>query len=194
MSALLVVEKTNPADMANEGRPVGKLGACAAAGRVSGPLGQRAGLGDVLCGEPDAAIGIGHSRRVVTPALDTIAAFCHIAGEAIGWANARATDVDTTGASERIDGHIASSRIVVWPGERKGHHALAERVHADRGEEHVIVCRGHIALLDHDRMDLWAAMVIADVGQWDEVGDTTPRPIAADRIQTRIQQATGIDY
>src|SRR5690349_10538946 len=110
MPALLVVEETTTAHVAHEGRPVGKLSACAATGRVSGPLRQRAGLGDVLRGKPDAAIGIGYRRRVITPALDTIAALCHVAGEAIGWANACATDVNLTGASDRIHGHIASGR------------------------------------------------------------------------------------
>src|SRR5690348_13578797 len=131
VSALLVVEEPTTADMANECRPVGKLSACAAAGRVGGPLRQRAGLSDVLGGEPDAAIRVRYRSRVVAPALDAVATLCHVAGEAIGWADARAADVNPTSASDRIHSHVGCGRVVVGPGERKGHNALAERIHTD---------------------------------------------------------------
>src|SRR5690242_3944736 len=102
-------------DFAHARRPVRKRCARAAAAPdcTSEILLQGTGLGNVLGGHPDG-VAVSYSSAIVTPARSwRIAHKCLVAGEAVGRAKARCSNVDWTDSPAIVDCGIPSAGIVV---------------------------------------------------------------------------------
>src|SRR6266536_2006568 len=141
-----VVLRSDPADT---GAPVAERGARAttAPDRSREPLGERAGLPDVLGGDPER-VAVGRGRAVVAPAGPRrVADERLVAGEPVRRAEALRGDVDRSDTGARVEARVGGARVVAGADQREGDHAVAVGGDPDRRVGQVVVGDADVALL-----------------------------------------------
>src|SRR6266498_4115574 len=137
-------------DQADARGPVGERGAGVAAGSDRGrqPLGEGAGLRDVLGGDPDV-VAVDRGRAVGAPACPRrVADERLVAGEPVRRPEALAGDLDRAGAVVGVQARERGGRVVVRADKGEGDHSPPARGHPDVRVGQVVACHAELALLD----------------------------------------------